>query len=216
MSWQKNLEESGFATIEDVGLESPDKHLEEIVAAVSTPISYLGLPLVMDLKPQPGYQPASFAGTGEFNLHTDLTWHEKPPRYLGMFCIAYESAGGGIPLLADGWKALDDLSQDDLAYLHTEPVTFPPPDHIDYPPLSGPIITETEGKINIRFRYDLLANPDPTTTRFNQAINRHVFEVHVTPGSVFIFDNYRLLHGRTELKAGLGSDRHFKRMYGDV
>ena len=107
MTWQKELEESGFAIIENVGLENPDKQLEEIVAAVSTPISYLGLPLVMDLKPQPGYQPASFAGTGEFNLHTDLTWHEKPPKYLGMFCVSYESAGGGIPLLADGWKALD-------------------------------------------------------------------------------------------------------------
>ena len=113
-------------------------------------------------------------------------------------------------------KRLTDLRQEDLAYLRTEPVTFPPPDHIDYPALSGPIITESAGKVDIRFRYDLLDNPAPTTTRFNQAINRHVFEVHVTPGSVFIFDNHRLLHGRTELKAGLGSDRHFKRMYGDV
>jgi len=216
VDYQKELEKSGYVLIENRGLEDPDKSLEEVVSSIAEPISYLGLPLVMDLKPQPGFQPASYAGTGEFDMHTDLTWYEKPPKYIGMFCVSNESAGGGIPLLADGWKALEELSEEDAEYLKTQPVTFPPPSHINYPPLSGPIVNEQDGKLVIRFRYDMLTNPAPPVRNYLDAIHKHLIYVNVSPGSVYVFDNERMLHGRTELKAGLESDRFFKRMYGDV
>ena len=211
-----DLENSGYVIIKNVGLTNPNGELESIIASIAQPIAYLGLPIVMDLKPQPGYQPASFAGTGVFDLHTDLTWHEKPPRYLGMFCIQPETAGGGIPLLSDGWQAIKDLSAAELAYLQTESISFPPPSHINYAPLNGPILTGPAEQPMVRFRYDMLDNPAPAVTRFNQAVNAHVFEVRVSPGDVFIFDNYRMLHGRTELAAGMDSDRHYKRIYGDL
>lgn len=210
------LTENGYTIIEGLGLDRPNDLLEETMATISKPIAYLGLPMVMDLKPQPGYQPASFAGTGVFNLHTDLTWHEKPPKYLGMFCVQYETAGGGIPLLSDGWKALADMDEADTAYLKEAPVSFQPPSHINYPKLSGPVISGEADRPFVRFRYDMLDDPDPALTRYNEAVNRHVFEVRVSPGSIFIFDNYRMLHGRTELKGGMESDRHFKRIYGDT
>ncbi len=66
---------------------------------------------------------------------------------------------GGISLLADGWQALAQLSEDDIHFLKTEPVTFPPPDHIDYAPLTGPIVVDKKGKAIIRFRFDMLDNP---------------------------------------------------------
>jgi alpha-ketoglutarate-dependent taurine dioxygenase len=216
MNLLKELDKSGFVIIENVGMDNPDKTLEETMATIATPIAYLGLPMVMDLKPQPGFQPASYAGTGNFDMHTDLSWHEKPPKYLGMFCVRMEAAGGGIPLLADGWQALKMLAEEDIEYLKTAPVTFPPPSHIDYAPLTGPIITEKNGKPFIRFRYDMLENPAEPVRRFFEAINQCIFEVKVSPGSIFFFDNGRMLHGRTELKAALDSDRHFKRIYGDV
>lgn len=209
--------DNGYVYIEGVGLDDPNQSLETFVSAFARPIAYLDLPLVMDLRPKPGYQPASFAGTGEFNMHTDLTWHEKPAKYIAMFCVARESAGGGIPLLADGWQAFEALDAADQAYLKTEPVTFPTPSHIDYPNLSGPIVTEPAGKYVIRFRYDMLENPTPPVTRYFEAINDHIIKMdHVQPGSIFAFDNERMLHGRTALQGGMQSDRHFKRMYGDV
>jgi hypothetical protein len=61
----------------------------------------------------------------------------------------------------------------------------------------------------------MLEDPAPSIRRYFEAINRHVIYLDVKPGSVFVFDNERMLHGRTELKAGMGSDRFFKRMYGD-
>ena len=216
MNLQEKIDTIGYALIEDVGLDDPNGALEEAIAAISRPIAYLGLPMVMDLRPQPGYQPASFAGTGEFSLHTDLSWHEKPPKYIGMFCVANETARGGIPLLSDGWQALADLDEGDAEFLKTEPVTFPPPSHIEYEPLSGPIIREVNGQLVIRFRFDMLENPAPPIIRFNQAINDHMIQVQVEPGTIYIFDNERLLHGRTELAGGMHSDRFYKRIYGDV
>jgi alpha-ketoglutarate-dependent taurine dioxygenase len=216
MDIRQEIETQGYVHLKNFTLADPNGDLERTMAAVANPIAYLGLPMVMDIKPQPGYQPASFAGTGEFDLHTDLSWYENPPKYIGMFCVSNESAHGGIPLLADGWQALADLSQSDAAYLRQEPVTFPPPDHIDYPPLTGPIAAEQEGKTLIRFRFDMLVDPAPPVRHFFQAVNRHIIHLDVKPGSIFIFDNHRMLHGRTALKAGLGSDRFFKRIYGEV
>jgi len=216
MNLQQTLDQSGFVIIENVGLENPNEALHDTITSISEPISYLGLPLVMDLKPQPGFQPASFAGTGVFDLHTDLSWHEKPPKYLGMFCVMPESAGGGIPLLADGWQALAQMDPADVQFLRSEAVSFPPPSHIDYAPLSGPIVSGQDDQPFIRFRYDMLTDPPPPVSRFNQAINDCRFEVRVPPGTIYLFDNYRMLHGRTGLAAGMNSDRHYKRIYGDV
>src|SRR5574341_384290 len=104
MNLLQQIKESGYVYLETKEVDNPDHALEEAVASFAKPIAYVGLPMVMDLRPQPGFQSASYAGTGEFDLHTDLTWYEKPPRYIGMFCVRPEGNGGGIPLLADGWK----------------------------------------------------------------------------------------------------------------
>ncbi|MDX1521717.1 MAG: TauD/TfdA family dioxygenase [Anaerolineae bacterium] len=215
MNLQQEIATAGYVLIDDLGLDDPNAVMEQVLSTFARPISYVGLPLVMDLRPQPGFQPASFAGTGEFNMHTDLSWYEKPPKYIAMFCVANETAHGGVPLLSDGWAALEDLSVEEVAYLKTEPVTFPPPSHIDYAPLTGPIIREIDGKLVVRFRFDMLENPSDPIRHYFEAINRHIIHIRARPGSLFIFDNDRMLHGRTELKAGMGSDRHFKRMYGE-
>ena len=214
MKLRQEIEKEGYVHLENIGLADPNGDLEKYLGSLAKPIAYLGLPLVMDLKPKPGFQPASYAGTGEFDLHTDLSWYETPPKYIGMFCVANESAHGGAPLLSDGWKALNDLEAAEVADLKSNAITFPPPDHIDYAPLTGPIVEEQEGQPMIRFRYDLLTDPGPAVQHFFQAVNRRVIHLDVQPGSIFIFDNHRMLHGRTALKAGLGSDRFFKRMYG--
>ena len=215
MAALEEIEKSGYVYVDNVGLNNPDKSLEEFVSSFANPISYLGLPQVMDLKPKPGFQPASYAGTGEFDLHTDLTWYENPPKYIAMFCVSHEAAGGGIPLLADGWHALASLAGADIDFLKTQPISFPPPDHIDYAPFQGPIIAERAGKLQVRFRYDLLEEPETPIRNYFAAINQHVLQLTVSPGSIFVFDNHRMLHGRTELKAGLESNRFFKRMYGE-
>ncbi|HXW01161.1 MAG TPA: TauD/TfdA family dioxygenase, partial [Anaerolineae bacterium] len=79
----------------------------------------------------------------------------------------------------------------------------------------GPIITEQAGKLQVRFRYDLLEEPEPPIRNYFTAIKQHILQLKISPGSIFVFDNHRMLHGRTELKAGLESNRFFKRMYAE-
>jgi alpha-ketoglutarate-dependent taurine dioxygenase len=171
--------------------------------------------MIMDLKPQPNFQGMSFAGTDKFHMHTDLSWYENPPLYIGMFCVSLESAGGGKNLLADSWKIVEELSADDIEFLENELIAFSSPDHIEHEPYRAPILSRRDGKIMLRFRYDLLDAPPPPVVRLFEAINDNIIYVPTTNGSLFILDNFRMLHGRTALKAELESDRHFKRIYGE-
>jgi alpha-ketoglutarate-dependent taurine dioxygenase len=210
------LKERGWAYIEGVSLEEPDKALEEIVSSFSKPVKHLDQPLVMDLKPALGAQPASYAGTGEFDLHTDLSWFEKPPKYIAMLCITHDSAGGGIPIISDGRQALQAVSEKEARVLKKLRIHFPAPSHVKLAGHTGPVATQERGSVSFRFRADLLKGKMPAAVaRFFEAAKNNSFTLDVKPGSVFIIDNHRMLHGRTEILGGLESERHFKRMYGN-
>ncbi len=216
MKLLQDIKEAGYGLIEGIGNDNPDKSLREHMELVGSPIAYMDLPMIMDLKPQPNFQGMSFAGTDKFHMHTDLSWYENPPPYIGMFCVSMESAGGGLPLLADSWHIIKQLSEDDIAFLESEPIAFASPDHIEHEPYRAPILSKGDNGYILRFRYDLLDNPPAPVTNLFEAINDNIIYVPATAGSLFIFDNLRMLHGRTGLKAKLESDRHFKRIYGEV
>ena len=216
MNLLREIEKSGWVLVEGLGTTNANETLHSYMEAVGVPIAYMDLPMIMDLKPQPNFQGMSFAGTDKFHMHTDLSWYENPPPYIGMFCVSMESAGGGKPLLADSWQIIEQMSDDDIEFLSTEKIAFASPDHIDHEPYPSPIITKQDGKVVLRFRYDLLDNPPAAVTRLFEAINDNIIYVPATAGSLFIFDNLRMLHGRTALLANLDSDRHFKRIYGET
>ena len=83
-------------------------------------------------------------------------------------------------------------------------------------PVKSPIVVEQDGRINIRFRGDLLLDNVPLEFhKFQDALKEEMFELPIRPGELYIADNWRMLHGRTALGAGSSSDRHFKRMYAE-
>ena len=216
MSLLQTIEQDGYVLVENLGTGDADHILTTYLREVGDPIAYMDLPMIMDLKPQPNFQGMSFAGTDKFHMHTDLSWYENPPAYIGMFCLSMESAGGGKPLLADIDIILKQMSAEDIAFLETEPIAFASPDHIDHEPFRAPILSKISDRTILRFRYDLLEKPPAPVTRLFEAINDNIIYVPATAGSLFIFDNFRMLHGRTALLAELQSDRHFKRIYGEV
>ena len=216
MNLLQEIKKSGYVLVEGLGTGNANEILTEHMQQVGQPITYMELPMIMDLKPQPNFQGMSFAGTDKFHMHTDLSWYENPPPYIGMFCLSMESAGGGKPLLADSWKIIEELAEDDIAFLENELIAFSSPDHIEHEPYQAPILSKRDGNYVLRFRYDLLDNPPAPVTRLFEAINDNIIYVPATAGSLFIFDNLRMLHGRTGLEAKLDSDRHFKRIYGEV
>ena len=216
MDLLQEIKKSGYVLVEGLGTDNADQILSDHMQQVGEPITYMELPMIMDLKPQPNFQGMSFAGTDKFTMHTDLSWYENPPLYIGMFCVSMESAGGGKPLLADSWKIVEELGSDDMNFLENELIAFSSPDHIEHEPYAAPILSKRDGNYLLRFRYDLLENPPAPVTHLFEAIGDNIFEVPATAGSLFILDNLRMLHGRTALLAKLDSDRHFKRIYGEA
>lgn len=80
MNLLQEIEKSGYVLVEGVGIENANQILMEHLEQVGEPITYMELPMIMDLKPQPNFQGMSFAGTDKFTMHTDLSWYENPPQ----------------------------------------------------------------------------------------------------------------------------------------
>jgi alpha-ketoglutarate-dependent taurine dioxygenase len=178
------------------------------------PASYAGQTLVVDVRPRPGGAGASYAGTAEFDLHTDCAWHENPPRILVMFCLQIDQGGGGIPRLADGWAAFRTLTRAQQEMLRSTPLNFTPPSHVALPGVCSPVVSGEAGDIRLRFRADVVPAGLPGWAQtFRSAVTTLSFEVPVRPGTAYIVNNHRMLHGRTALTSGQDSRRHFKRVY---
>jgi len=93
-------------------------------------------------------------------------------------------------------------------------VRFVAPDHVNYSGHTAPIVSQNKDKYRIRFRPDLLKDTiSEGIERFLNAANQRARNIVVSPGSIWIVDNYRMLHGRTEISSDVGSKRFFKRMY---
>jgi len=207
------IEAAGFIEIAPVRTSDPDSFLTDLVGSFAKPVSYFNQPMIMDVRPKKGANPASYAGTGKLDLHTDISWYSTPPMYIAMICID-PGERGGVPLISDGWKALTDLDQSTVEQLKSREVRFAAPDHVNYSGHTAPIVSQIEGKYRIRFRPDLLKDTmSDSIDRFINAVNKRGRNIVVSPGSIWIADNYRMLHGRTEIPSDVSSKRFFKRMY---
>ena len=215
MDIRQTIEDRGFVIIQGVDLQDPDQSLTDVVSSFATSTSYFGQPLIMDIKPKPGYQPVSSGGTAWFELHTDLTFHPNPPRYIAMLCIRNDDAGGGTPIIGDAVQSLEEIDEDAREMLRTHAVEFPCPKHVDGPPVIGAIVTQSNSQTRIRYRYDLTEHAPEAVRKFYDRLRINAKEMEISPGTVMIIDNHRMLHGRTEILGGMASNRLFKRMYGN-
>ena len=196
------------------------ERFEELIQSVlghfSTPVVHCGQPQVMHVRPTPSSQPASYKGTGRFDLHTDCSWHPNPARILAMLCIAVDESGGGIPLVSDGYQAARMLSADQISELEKAKINFPSPEHVNLPLVSTVVLRPLDEFWHVRFRRDLLtAAGSKALSAFSSAVDECCKEIQPYPGLIYVIDNWRMLHGRTEILGGESSMRHFLRMYGD-
>jgi alpha-ketoglutarate-dependent taurine dioxygenase len=151
--------------------------------------------------------------------HTDgYEYEETPPRYLALWCLVPPSDGGGRTTLADLYAFASILSENDQRQLATRHYQF----------VSGIEETETErsaqhpvfekrdGKPTIaRFSYDFVDHDgDPFLVDFNKRMLDFFDRTHVAvayePGGLLIWDNHRMVHGRTGY---LDRKRHLRRVW---
>ena len=163
--------------------------------------------------------------------HVDLVSREAMPGVQFLHCLVFEATGGDT-VLVDGFACAAELGRTDPAsyeLLTTTPLLWRYRDGADTDlSYRGPMIRlDPSGALReVRCSNTLLAPldvpPDRTLDTY-RAVRAFVgivrsgrFEIRVRlqPGDVMCFDNYRILHGRTEFDPNSGH-RHLQGCYID-
>lgn len=158
--------------------------------------------------------------TREFPLHTDASFEEPPPRYVGLFVVQEDSLGGGQTQLLDIRKVLPLLSSTARVVLQERQFKFWVPAEFrrERPFIEGPILSlAADGEVTIRYRHEVLdlEHADQAQiaaiSELEGLINlpELVDQIFLQTGTVLLFDNGRFLHARTVVKDKM---RHLVRM----
>lgn len=146
----------------------------------------------------------------------------RPPKYLALWCLVPSADGGGHTTLADMYRFIDTLSEQERTWLTERRFTFRSSSGVQDMQLGRtaehPFIERREGRPPIiRFSVN---NVDPAgddvlpavleraTTYFAE---RHV-AVAYEPNSMLIWDNHRMTHSRTGYT---DRRRHLRRVWLD-
>ncbi|WP_277878208.1 TauD/TfdA family dioxygenase [Tolypothrix sp. FACHB-123] len=162
----------------------------------------------MSIRPKPGFGRSSSGGDLRLLPHTDLAWAERPPKYIGMFCI-HPGGGNEYQTISDSFKALNALPQDVLEQLRRNPIHFPAPEHVNSSGFTGAILDSERVRINSR---NIRENWSDSAEVFLRELIRIEKEIKCEPGDYWFIDNTRYCHGRYELNPN--TSRHLLRVYG--
>ena len=187
MLWKEKLHTEGFVHIQNSTLTETFKYVEELGrVSLYTPV-------------EPDYKsPALVRSFKALPLHTD---HHKV-KYIIWFCEARDNEGG-ISLLLDTKPLLDKFSEGEKQelnniYLQEHPIFYN--DSREFPILSK---TQTSD-YHFYYTFWLARKEDkekPVFKKLYKEIKKaEVVRIHLSPGDILIINNWRMLHGRTEIK----------------
>jgi len=187
---------------------------------------------LFDVRAEPA--PANLAFTRRpIAPHTDNPYRDPVPTIQLLHCL-HNAAGGGASTFADGFQAAAVLrGQDPAAFacLTTTPVTFAYSDEVTELRATGPVIgLDPRGRIRqIRFNDRSLTPVRLPAAQarafyaacraFAERVGSHEAPVTamLSPGDCVIFDNTRILHGRSGFTDRRGGGRrHLQGCYADL
>lgn len=175
----------------------------------------------------------SYKTSGEFELHTDLTYAKKPPEYMGLYIGQTDLQRHAQSQLAHIDDALKKLSPQVIAELQKPNFKFALPDRGDAQQsfgvssilkglkksfVTGAILTANDDSFDVRFRQDTVtgktAEASNALNELAQAFDSVRFGYFPQPGTLMIVDNRKVAHGRTPFIASHDDDdRHMLRAY---
>lgn len=174
-----------------------------------------------------GNQATFSESLGEAPLHTDSAFSRHPERYNALYVVRQSRCGGGQTVVVNGPRFLRDFAKashgaDCIRFLRENDYAFRVPDAFFTGQrfITAKILAEEP---MIRFRPDCIERgfdlrPDLATKehRFYYSLFRDAVEAHASrteflmaDGEMVVYDNTRLLHGRTDFQDPL---RHLIRV----
>ncbi|KAL4963568.1 putative trimethyllysine dioxygenase TmlH [Aspergillus stella-maris] len=214
--WLTKIHEYGFCFVEDVPVtpEATEALLKRIAFIRHT--HYGGF---WDFTADMTYKDTAYTSEA-LGAHTDNTYFTDPARLQLFHLLSHEGGEGGSSLLVDGFKAAWALAQED--WTHAQILnSVPQPFHSsgnDYvcitPAKEFPVFNDHEDAYGwlhqIRWNnYDRAPKSNWTLKQqemwyraaehFDRIIHRPEMEIwtQLEPGTALIFDNWRMLHGRS-------------------
>ena len=147
----------------------------------------------------------SSIGDREISLHTELAEFQTPPDYMALYCIRASSQGGRL-VLFDTRGFIDRLPKARKEALSKIPMRIalenPISDTFGELETNAPVLELEDGRWALRLDQDFIdLKSDPMIRAFqadllNEAKSNSV-ELHQAEGALLIWDNKRILHGRS-------------------
>jgi alpha-ketoglutarate-dependent taurine dioxygenase len=175
-----------------------------------------------DLSVRTDADPGRTHGTGENRLHVDLVDRAQSPRYIALYCVRADPAGGGASALSDLWAAAEALTATDRELLRQSVFGYFADKGVHGVGESlsrfAVLPHRLDGRAPIRFTSKMLPHlqrgellePDghPASSlaaafgRLVDAAYQHRATVRLAPGELLVFDQWRYAHGRMPLGQG--------------
>lgn len=224
LTFYRQLRDFGLTVVRNV---RPQVGEIEVFSQVVGPLVETNFGRVFDIVFTPDQ--LSIANSTEALMpHTDEPYRYSPPGIMMFHCIDASTDGGGVSTFVDGFGVAETLRD-------TEPKMFdlltrikvPYRRHykgkVDVQAAAPLIVVDEQGHIEgVRFNDRVMAPLNPTrgdVSAFYEAFRvlselyydeRRWCRVHLRPGDLVVFDNHRVLHGRTAFSADL--KRRFLRL----
>ncbi|KAL4950955.1 putative trimethyllysine dioxygenase [Aspergillus filifer] len=215
-SWLRKIHEYGFCFVKDTPVtpEATEALLRRIAFIRHT--HYGGF---WDFTADMTYKDTAYTSEA-LGAHTDNTYFTDPARLQLFHLLSHEGGEGGSSLLVDGFRAAWRLAQEEWTHaqiLRSIPQPFHSSGNDDVcitPAKQFPVFNDNEdahGWLHqIRWNnYDRAPKSNWTVRQqefwykaaghFNRVIRRPEMEIwaQLEPGTALIFDNWRMLHGRS-------------------
>lgn len=159
--------------------------------------------VVWDVRVDPEGQARS-QGMDEFSLHTDASFEDPPPRYVGLLVIRRDALGGGQSQWVSSEEVLGRVSAECRANLRkVRSLRVPAEFCKGVGRVWGPLLC---GADLMRYRREVLEADVP---EFSLALQGERVSLDLAEGTLLLLDNWRFLHGRTTI---LDPARHLLRV----
>lgn len=173
------------------------------------------------------YKQTSDSSKQELELHTETAFHSFKPDFLMLYCLRGDRNKQAYTIVAKLDDILNELRDNKgVIEILKQPlystgidVSFGNTDK-DISIHNIPILytSETEGNMMITYDLDLMRATTKESQEAFEILTKAIRKVQklilLEPGDMLIFDNKRVVHGRTAFKAYFdGSDRWLQRVY---